>query len=255
MSKRQKFTLLSILLPLAVSTLPVLEQPYLRWGSAVLAVFTAFLASWVLRTSSPELFIPPAILIGYGSIIYSILPPTPVVSGLFIFILAVIHYLLLLSANVFLISRERLIPLLSAAQSVFFVLTVLVYLISITVVYKLDFSLLLQLVQYLVLTFALSWCFIQAVFIDKEAIEHLLTPATLILTYAGFQTALGLSLFPLTALRRSVILTTAFYSFLGIAQHYLQRKLYKNVLWEYLLTAVVVGAVFAVAELGGFPLF
>ncbi len=227
----------------------------MRWGSIVLGVFTAILVSWVLRTAQPEFYIPQATLIGYGSIIYSILPPNPFVSGLYILIITIIFYLLLLSSNVFLISREKLIPLLSAAQSVYFVLIVLVYLFSIAAVYKLDFPLVIQLGQYFALTFALTWAFINAVFIDKSEIERVLIPAALILTVLGFQLALSLSFFHLTALRRAVVLTAVFYSFLGILQHYLQGKLYKRVLYEYLVTALLVGVLLIAAEHTGISFF
>lgn len=246
MSKRQKFLLTSIFLALGISFLPTLEAPLRFGGIGGIFLLTLFLSGWALSHRALNLLILPSFLSLGASITYPLLPLRPLLNGLFLAGFIFLFYLSLLTQNIFKVASEKVIPLLRAAQTICFLLTIFAVFLNFTAFYKLDLSITSQLVLVLVTSLFLSWQALGVMKLGGGGNRGQIVLISLLLGLGILEISLGLGLFPLKALMRALFLTTCFYVGLGIAQHYLRHSLTRRVIGEYLLTALCVGLVLVV---------
>lgn len=148
-------------------------------------------------------------------------------------------YALYLSANIFAVTGARTIQLLNAARSVSFLLTVLVHFFLTNVVFS------LRVIPPLTFTllFLLNFILILPSFWSINLEEKITKP---ILSFAFFlalvisELALALNFWPATPTVVSLFLSGNFYAFVGLSQAWLERRLFKNTLLEYLWVAIIV---------------
>jgi hypothetical protein len=156
-------------------------------------------------------------------------------------------YIIFLMENIFSVALERgtKIPLYRAAKTTAFLATIVVAFLHLTAVYKSNLPFWAQIalvtVLVLVLSFQLFW-----VFDLTQDFERKMLAASLLVALGVGEVALSLSFWPLESFFRAVVLATALYIGLGIGQQYFEHRLTRRIVYEYGLTAALVGLVLSI---------
>ena len=250
MSKRLTFVLtsLSLTVSLALTSLLSREQQ-------ILAIFIlgtgGFAFSWfALRQEffGVEFFtllsLPTLFMVGMGFTQYFF----PNLSILFKSALWVISfvgfYAILLAQNIFSVTAVKPVPLFRAARTVSFLSTLFVSFLLFTAIYKLNLEVWQQIPLVVFLSsnlgFQSLWTADPKGVFDKKTFV-----AGLLLGLGVGEAALGLSFLPLKSFFRSIALTTVVYIGLGVGQQYLTHSLTKRTVFEYGITALIVGLILA----------
>lgn len=251
MSKKLQFLLLSLLLSagflLEVNLPPAAQPPFvLLWS------FLAYLgATVVLRYDLAGiefltlLTLPSFFTLAIGAIL-AFFPSFSVTFRLLILgLYAFSFYLMLLAENIFNVGRERPIPLLKAASTVSFLLTLLTAFLLFTALYKAALPVYLQWLLLFGLVFLLALQSLWTVVLGSR-LEARLLWASLFLALGLGELAVVLSFLPLESFFRALALSTGFYVFLGIAFHYFKRTLKSQIFLEYAAVAVLVVLILAI---------
>lgn len=153
-------------------------------------------------------------------------------------------YSLYLSQNIFIVSSIRTIALLSSARTVSFVLTILSYFFLSNVIFSLHLNMFYFLVFLFIITFPLVlhsiWTYALEITIKEAAWWSGL------ITVAILEVALSLWFWPSRPTVIALFLTGFFYSVIGLAQAWFDKRLFKNVIFEYVYVAAIVFGVLLV---------
>lgn len=148
-------------------------------------------------------------------------------------------YALYLSHNIYAVAGIRTIQLLNAARSVGFLLTVLTHFFLTNLIFSLHLvppiTFLLIFLITAILIFPIAWSVNLESGITKQVLSFTLTLALVIA-----QLALALSFWPVTPTVAGLFLSGNFYTFVGLSQAWLERRLFKNTMWEYIGVAIIV---------------
>jgi hypothetical protein len=239
-SKRQRFIISVILLTLGLffSANTRFSQGEVLITSFSLAIFTVLLLYWsnfkdINGNFSPSLFILPFFFSLAFSFFY-FLPPIP--DRLLFRLLVSIGYgiglySLFLSQNIFIVASIRTIALLSSARLVSTVLTTIAYiLLSLTI-----FSLHLFLFQTALIVFVYSFFLItHALWIYSLETRFFAQGIWVaLLSLCLFELALILWFWPSLPAFIAIFLTGFFYSVVGLSHLWMEKRLFKGSLWEY----------------------
>lgn len=250
MSKRVTFILISLLLTLGLAGVNFLSYEQQVLGIGVLSAASLAGSAFALRQdifgiayittlSLPSLFV---LGIGFTQFFF------PNLSQLFKLVLLcssfAILYVILLAENIFNVALSRAIPLYRAAKTASFLLTLLTASLLYTTIYKAYLPLILQVFFVALLSSILGFQALWAQDIKSNLDKKILFGA-LLLGFGAGEVALSLSFLPLKSFFRAIALTTAFYIGLGVGQQYLRHKLTNKDVWEYGITALIVGLVLA----------
>lgn len=145
-------------------------------------------------------------------------------------------YSLFLAQNIFVIAFIRNIPLLSGARTVSFVITVVSYFFLSTVIFSLHWPLFVTL--SLVFIFSALFIFQSIGIILEKSFRQALIWAA-VLSLCVLELTLILWFWPTTPLLISIFLTGFFYTIVGLSQVWLDRRLFRGVLWEYVWMIVL----------------
>lgn len=185
------------------------------------------------------LFVMPIVLTVAMYLFYSLLPVRWLTRLPFLILYALTYYGVLLTSNIINIGVEKSLQLYRAAFSVNFLLQVFImFLLSqVLLSFKLNFILnfIFILISSLILSLQLFW----SLHPESNFNSRLLifsNSAALLLAEA----AILLSFIPLKTNVQALILTATFYSLNGIIYHYLDNRLFKNVVREYAFVAIFV---------------
>lgn len=160
-------------------------------------------------------------------------------------------YATLLVQNIYTISVARSIKLLQAARTIGFLLSVL----SAFGLYYILFSLHTFLPLLIIGLFAISFLLIVPViwsvslgeFVGKEEITYAGVLALVLSEIGAF-----LSFWPVSVTFAAIFLAGNFYTFVGLLQHWLEHRLFKRVLWEFIWGAIILFTIlFFTAKWGG----
>lgn len=147
-------------------------------------------------------------------------------------------YSLFLSHNIFVISSFRTIQLLSSARIVSFVLTIITYFFLANIV----FSLHLLIVPTSLLIFIFSW-FLVIHALWTYTLEETLYPWilwALAISLCLFEVSFILWFWPSNPTAIALFLTGFFYIVVGLSHAWIDKRLFKGVLWEYIWIGAVV---------------
>ncbi len=245
--KRQKFIISVIILFLILF---FSEQLFGRGGMYIaflLSLFTDFFVFWAIRNDlkdnfSPQIFILPLFYTMSCALFYFLVPARFLTRIGMTSLYALGLYSLLLSENIFIVSSIRTIALLSSARTVSFIVTLLSYFFMANVI----FSLHLNIVIMLLLTFFFSFFLIMHS-IWTHTLENnlnLYIQWILLIALCLVETAFVLWFWPSSPTIIGLFLTGLFYILVGISQIWLDRRLFKGIMWEYIWVAVIVFLVF-----------
>ena len=149
--------------------------------------------------------------------------------------------MLYLSENIFIVSSMRTIALLSSARTVTFTISLLSYFFLSNVIFSLHLNVFLTLFFIFCFTFPMI---LQALWIYtlEKSIKTNFNWA-LFLTISIFELSILLWFWPSTPTLIALFLTGVFYSIVGLSQVWLEKRLFKGVIWEYILVSLIVFSV------------
>jgi len=147
-------------------------------------------------------------------------------------------YSLLLSQNIFVIASMKTIQLLPSARIVSFILTVVSYFFLANIAFSLHLSIIpLSLIIFsfsFLLVFHSLWMY----GLDKSARQ--LAIWSLALAGCLFEASLILWFWPTNPTVIALFLTGFYYSIVGLTHVWFDKRLFKNVLWEYVWVGAIV---------------
>lgn len=146
-------------------------------------------------------------------------------------------YSLYLSQNIFIVASLRTIPLLSGARIVSFVTTFISYLLLIIVTYSLHLSLLLTSVLVFIFSFLAVF---QSIAISYERSLRKTVLWVIALSLCLLEVAIVLWFWPSSPAMIAIFLSVFFNTVVGLSRVWLEKRLFKGVLWEYVWITIVV---------------
>lgn len=245
--KRQKFIITVIILS---SILFFSEQLLGRGGiyiAFLLSLATDIFVFWVVRKDlkdnfSPQIFILPLFYTLSCALFYFLVPARFLTRIGMTSLYTLGLYSLLLSENIFIVSSIRTIALLSSARTVSFVVTLVSYFFMANVVFTFHLNVFATLFFVFLFTFPIILHSIWTRTLESDF--RLNIEWVLLITVCITETAFILWFWPASPTIIGLFLTGLFYILVGISQVWLDRRLFKGVMWEYIWVAVIVFLVF-----------
>ncbi len=246
-NKRQKFIIsvgvLSLILFFS-------EQLFGKAGvyiSILLSVLTDIFVFWAVRKDlednfSPQIFILPFFYSLACSLFYFLVPVRFITRVGMTSLYALGLYSLLLSENIFIVSSIRTIALLSSARTVSFIVTILSYFFLSNVVFSFHFNIAITLLLVFAFSFPLILHSIWSHTLENNFRTHLEWIA--LIAVCLVETAFALWFWPTSPTIIALFLTGLFYILVGISQVWLDKRLFKSVMWEYIWVSVLIFLVF-----------
>lgn len=147
-------------------------------------------------------------------------------------------YSLFLSQNIFTVAAIRTIALLSSARTVSLILTIVSYFFLINVTFSLHTQLLPSAALVFVFSFFLIHHSLWARTLDPKPTSNILW--TILLSWAMLQLSIVMWFWPSTPTIVALFLTGIFYTFVGLAHVWFEKRLFRSVLWEYIWVGITV---------------
>jgi hypothetical protein len=148
-------------------------------------------------------------------------------------------YALLLTENIYNVAAQRGIGLLRAAHSVGFLLTLVAYFLLLSTILSFRLPVFFNAIVIGLVSFFLVlqsiWSYELTPVVSKRVGE-----IAVIISLVFFEFTWVLYFWPMKPILVALLLTTGFYSFVGIAQQYIVEKLYKRTIVEFLAVFVIV---------------
>lgn len=147
-------------------------------------------------------------------------------------------YSLFLSENIFTVSAIRTIALLSSARTVSFVITILSYFFLANVAFSLHINPFFLLISLFAFSFPLTLHSVWAYALEMKVKEILMW--ALFLTACVLEVGLAVWFWPSSPTVLALFLTGFFYTIVGLSQAWFDKRLFKNVILEYVWVSIVV---------------
>lgn len=240
-TKRQEFVLLSMLLTVGLIGIQVLpEYRYvLSFGLAAVAyVGAAFALRSDLRGVEYLSLLALPTLFTLSVALFYFLLPARWISRIPVAVLYVLGmYALLLTENIYNVAANRTIALLRAAHTVGFVITLVTYYLLIQTVLAFRLHAVVTLILGLPITFVLILQILWSIELTPVMSARVRrVGAILALIFAELLWIL--SFWSVKTTMKALLLTTVFYSLVGLAQQFLVEKMYKKTIIEFSLVAI-----------------
>jgi hypothetical protein len=247
LSKRQKIVISAILMTLLfVITTPAANIIFKRYYLIpLMGLFGYLLTLWSLWEGMTKLkaiilmVLPTLFCLGYTSFYFTldqeyrdIIRVPAVLAFGFVF------YTMLLSQNVFNVAAVRTIPLYRAASTASFVFTLITAFLLFGVLFTFRFPFYWNLVGVFLISLPLIIQFLWT--IEMEKVDNVTLSYSIILSFIMAQFALSLSFWPVIALIWGIFLTTGMYLILGVVTEHLRERLSGKLIGEYLGVGVLV---------------
>lgn len=142
-------------------------------------------------------------------------------------------YSLFLTQNIFAVSSIRTISLLRSARIVSFVITIIVLFFLTNIVFSVPMPFFLPPIIIGVVVFLLSFQSLWVYLLDKSYLRDIVW-YSLPIAFAIFQLAFVLILWPVSASIYSIFLTGIFYMYSGLTHAWIEKRLFRGILWEYI---------------------
>lgn len=254
-SKRQRFIISVVILSLLLF---LSEHLFGKSGIYIifsLAFLTDILLFWTIykdlkSLNSFQVFILPFLYSLSFGLFYFLIPARFLTRILMTSLYAVGLYSLLLSQNIFVVSSIRTIALLSSARTVSLALSLLSFFFLSNVTFSLHTNVFITLLLILGFSFPLVLQSVWSYSLDKKLFSINLLWVGL-LTICLVEVSFILWFFPTPPTIIALFLTGLFYIVVGLSQIWLQRRLFRNVMWEYIWVSVIVFLVFVFFTIRG----
>ncbi len=240
-TKRQKFILSVGVLSIALF---LSEQIFGKSGFYIAFALSALASALFLlceyqdigKSFSLYFFALPIFLYTIAIELFYFLTPGRIITRLAITILYAIGlYSLYLSQNIFIVASLRTIPLLTGARIVTFVTTFFSYLLLTIVSFSLHLS--LPITALLIFSYSFVAIFQSiAISFEKSLLRTLLW--VFALSVCLLQISIVMWFWPANPTVIAIFLSVFFNTFVGLSRVWLEKRLFKGALWEYIWVAV-----------------
>lgn len=241
-SKRQKFVITVLLLSLGLFSSEYLFSGYGVLFAGILAIVSDLFVMISLGDDMLQNFsIYPLILpflwsLSFG-FFYFLAPARLLTRLILTSLFAIGMYSVLLSENIFVVASIRTIALLSSARIVTFVISLVAYFFISNTIFSFRLSIFPTLGLFALFTFLFFLHGIWTYTLGKSVREDVLWNAVTTLCLVEFAGMLWFWPIPPTVF--ALFMTALFYMVTGLTHVWLDKRLFKNVLWEYLWVAIV----------------
>lgn len=242
-NKRQRFVLSVIILSSGLFFFEHRLDSYAIVFSFLLAFFTNvffFISTYkdTKENLSPQLFILPFFYSLSFALFYFLVPSRFLTKAIITAFYSIGLYSLFLSQNIFVVASIRTIALLSSARIVSFILTLVSYFFLSDVIISLDFPLIPTVMLIFLISLFLILHSIWTYTLEKLNRSQIAWASLLSLCLMDI--AFILWFWPSSPIFLAVFLTGFFYTIIGLFHIWIEKRLFKGVLWEYLWVAVIV---------------
>lgn len=237
LNKRQKFVFAVLMLSAGVFVSEYFAGNQLFIAAIVLAVLTDVALILILRKDiKGNYFYPTLILPFFFTLAFPFfytLVPTRLISRLLItFLYAFGLYSLFLTQNIFTVSGIRTINLLRSARIVSFVITILVFYFLINFIFSMRLPVYITPLAIIPIAFLMNIQSLWSYSLERRQVGEIVAFSSLI-SVALTELAYILIVWPVTPSLYSLFLTGVFYTYSGLSHAWLERRLFKGILWEY----------------------
>lgn len=246
-SKRQEFVIVSFLLTCGLLLTQLLSD--YRYPMTIVLSLSAYIGSafalrWDLEgVEFFTLLTLPTLFTAAVTLFYFLLPLRWITRIPVAALYVVGMYALLLTENIYNVAANRTIALLRAAHTVGFLITLVTYFLLLSTI--LAFRLHAIPTMFLVgtISFVLILQILWAVELTST-ISKRLVHLTIAITVLFTQFSWILAFWSVKSTMKALLLTTCFYSMVGLAQQFLVERMYKKTIVEFFTVAIVVGIIF-----------
>jgi hypothetical protein len=245
--KRQRFIIASLILMVSV-LVSSFSNINFAWLYFIIIFIVSFLVSFIAiptglnKIERVMLFLLPVYFTFALDLFFFFLPSRWLTRLPFIVIYGISTYAILLSANILNVGSQKSIQLLRAAFSVNFLYLTLSSFLIFNLILSFRLSFFLNFIAVLVVLFPLTLQFVWSVN-PKTIIERITIKYAIFLSFVIAQVALIFSFLPIKPTVFSLLLTACLYSLNGLFYAYLEERLFKERIREFLF---VLGFVFVI---------
>lgn len=241
-TKRQRFIIAVLLLSAGL----FFSEYQFGKGGVFLVFLLAFLTPIFLfianykdikENFSPYLFILPFFYSLSFGLFYFLVPARFLTRMLITSLYALGLYSLFLSQNIFTVASIRTIALLSGARIVSLVITIVSYFFLANIAFSLRLSILPTSLLIFIFSFFLILQSLWTITLENRFKPYFLW--TLGLALCLFEMSLILWFWPASPTVIALFLTGFFYTIVGLSQAWLDKRLFRGVMWEYIWVAAV----------------
>jgi len=151
-------------------------------------------------------------------------------------------YSLFLSENIFVVASIRTIALLSSARIITFIITLISYFFLSNTIFSLRFGIIPTTLLFTLSTFLFTYHALWTYTLESSPFVHLDWVG--VLTLCLSEIAIILWFWPTSPTVFALFLTSIFYVLIGLVHVWFDKRLFKNVLWEYVWVGVVASFIF-----------
>ena len=246
-SKRQQFVITTLLCTLGLLLTQIVSSEFRFVTVAGLSVATYILCAFVLREDLAgiewfTLLSLPTLFTAAIAVFYFLLPVRWLTRIPVVLVYAVCMYALLLTENIYNVAANRTIALLRAAHTVGFLLTLVAFFLLSQTILSIRSNSFMNALGAGIVTFIFSYQILWSVVLEARFDKRILSISIAIACVIA-QFAWILSFWPILITIEALFLTTCLYAMVGMGQQYLQEKLYKKTVTEFL---IVTGIIFAI---------
>lgn len=237
LSKRQKFVL-----GVGILSLGMFVSEYLSGiNLIILALFLSFLTTIILYLSLREdinyTFYYPILVLPFFftlsfSLFYQLIPERFLTRAILTSLYAFGLYSLFLTENIFAVSAIRTITLLRSARIVAFVITIIAFFLLTNIIFSLRLPIYVSPMAIFMITFLLNFQSLWTYSLTQEFVSDTIFLSALI-SVALTELSLILNMWPINASIYSIFLTGIFYSYSGLTHAWIEKRLFRGILWEY----------------------
>ena len=208
----------------------------------ILAVLSDMVLLWAVQDDlknnfSPQVFILPFLYsLSFG--LFSFLTPARLLTKLILTTLFSIGlYSVFLSENIFIVASIRTIALLNSGRIVSLVISLVAYFFLASTTFSLRVNLISTTILLFVFSFLFNMHAIWTYTLEKSFKKDILWIATI--SYCIVQMGIILWFWPTTPTVVGLFLTSVWYVFIGLSHVWLDKRLFRNVMWEYAWVSVI----------------
>lgn len=244
-SKRQKFVFITLLLTLGLfisQNIVVYEvRTILVLLLSLLGALGLFIALYKDIKGTfwwPLLILPFFFTLSFG-LFYFLLPARFLTRITLSTIFAVGLYALYLSHNIYAVAGIRAIQLLNAAHSVGFLLTLVSHFFLINIIFSLHLIAPLVFLLIFLISFIFIFPILWSIKLEQGISKTVLVFTTTLALVTG-ELGLVLNFWPVSPVVATLFISGNFYAFVGLSQVWLERRVFKGTMWEYIGVAIIV---------------
>ena len=237
LNKRQKFVVAVLILSSGVFMSEYFTGIKLTLSAIGLAIATVVMLLFILRQDIKNTFFGPILVLPFFfslafPFFYALVPERLLSRLIITAIYAFGLYSLFLTQNIFAVSGIRTINLLRSARIVAFVITLLVFYFLVNFIFSLRLPVLITPLAILPLSFFMNIQSLWTYTLDTSQVRAIALFSAII-AISILQLSYVLILWTVNASIYSLFLTGVFYTYSGLCHAWLERRLFKGILWEY----------------------